>query len=196
MPSRTALAMLLLALASPAIAQTDFKPSRGMPQPPSEMRPPASAMAGRPRVTAQVVIGETAPEFTLDTADGHPLKLSSLRAGWVALFFIDRREALPTTDAIANELKPLGVRVLAVSGEKGQTLARLARERPLSACTALSDPTGDVAALYGLWDSGHDAVRPGFVLISPGGNVRMAVLGQALSASDATRLVQYALTGQ
>jgi hypothetical protein len=39
-------------------------------------------------------------------------------------------------------------------------------------------------------------VKPGFVLVNPIGDVRMALLGHQLPSSDASRLVQLAVVGE
>lgn len=186
--------LLLLALAPGAYAQQEIPSHTPGPSPPREQHGAQRTSGGRSRVTAVVAIGERAPDFTLDAMGGDPVRLGSLRGGWVALFFCSRRDSLPALDAVARQLQPLGVRLLAISNDKEQSLSHYAVRHPLS-FAALADPTGDISALYGLYDDLDGSTRPGFVLVDPQGNVRFAVLGQSLPGADAARLVQYAVTG-
>jgi alkyl hydroperoxide reductase subunit AhpC len=60
----------------------------------------------------------------------------------------------------------------------------------------LADPTGEIVALYGLMNPLRDESAPGFVLINPIGDVRMALMGLELTNEDASRLVEFAVTGE
>ena len=60
----------------------------------------------------------------------------------------------------------------------------------------LADPTGEIVTLYGLMDPTRDESQPGFVLVTPRGDVRLALLGHELPSEDASRLVHFAVTGE
>ena len=190
--------MLLAAacLAGAALAQTEFKPGPGTP-PKETPRPVGSATAGRGRVSARVAVGEKAPDFELTKIDGTPLRLSSLRGGWVMIWFVENRDSLAVVEPLAVSLNKLGVRTLAVCYDKLQALAQRLHGHEVS-YTPLADPTGDIVALYGLLDSANsrETVQPGFVLVNPIGDVRMALLGHQLPSADASRLVQLAVVGE
>lgn len=189
--------VLALALAVPAHAQGDFKPPPGArPTPaPSPTKPTEKSATARGRVTERVAIGERAPDFELDGLDGRPVRLSRLRGNWVMLVFVERRDSLDAVEPMARALSGIGVRTLAVCFDKPQSVARHLGGRD-PGFTALADPTGDITALYGLLEPLRDQGQPGFVLVNPRGDVRLALLGVDLPNEDASRLVQFAVTGQ
>jgi len=187
------LALASLLVAGGALAQGELKPQPGAQPPQVESHAPGHSTAGRERVTTRVAVGEAAPDFELDQLNGKPLRLSSLHGNCVMLFFVERRESLSTVEPVALALKNRGVRTLAVCFDKASALTHhLAGKTP--AYTPLPDPTGDITALYGLLDG--DEPRPGFVLINPRGEVRLALLGQGLPSLDASRLVEYSVSGE
>ena len=188
--------LVVACLAGAALAQTEFKPNHG-PAAPPQTAVPSNAAQGPGRVTTRVVIGDKAPDFELTTLDGKPLRLSSLRGRWVMVWFVENRDSLAGVQPLAVTLDKLGVRTLAVCYDKSQSLAQRVRGREIT-YIPLADPTGDIVSLYGLLDSNRtrEEVRPGFVLVTPTGDVRMALLGQQLPSADATRLVQLAVVGE
>jgi peroxiredoxin len=188
-------ALLSLLVATGALAQTDLKPRPNATPSPTVTRPPGRAAAGRERVTTRIAVGERAPDFELDQSTGKPLRLSSLRGQWVLLFFVERRESLDVVQPIASALTSFGARTVAVCYDKSHVLARRLAGKEIS-YVALADPTGDIVSLYGLLDSGTDEARPGCVLLTPKGEVRIAVLGHALPGPELVDLVRYAVTGQ
>ena len=186
------LALASLLVASGALAQGELKPQTSPTPPATVTHSPGHSAGGRERVTTRVAVGEQAPDFELDQLDGKPLRLSRLHGYWVMLFFVERRESLSVVEPVALALKNKGVRTLAVCFDKASALLHhLAGQTP--AYTALADPTGDIMALYGLLDG--DEPRPGFVLVNPRGEVRLALLGQGLPSRDASRLVEYSVSG-
>jgi peroxiredoxin len=187
--------LLLAALAAlPALAQTEFKPRPGTPAPAPPTHPTSRAAAARERPSARVAIGESAPDFGLSKLDGKSLRLSWQRGNWVLLWFAPDRDSLPAVEHVAAALAPLGIRTFAICFDKAQAISRVVGKRELP-YTPLPDPTGDIVALYGLLDPTTDEVRPGFVLVTPRGVVRLALLGQELPSDDASRLVQFAVQG-
>jgi peroxiredoxin len=196
MPRPTLVPLMLVAsllVAGGALAQTEMKPSPSTPQQSTQTHAPGHSAVGRERVTSRVAVGEQAPDFELEQLDGKPVRLSKLHGDWVMLFFVQRRESLSVVEPVARALKSKGVRTLAVCFDKTQVLAHHLAGRDLP-YTPLADPTGDIIALYGLLDG--DAAQPGFILINPRGEVRLALLGQGLPSVDASRLVEYAVTGE
>ncbi len=188
-------ALALFAFAASVSAQVD--PGKGNDRTritPAVERASLPTAGARPRVTAQVHLGERAPDFELEDATGAKVRLNRLRGQWVALFFVSRREGLPPLDQVQRDLQARGVRVIAVCAEKPHSLRRYLSDHPNSVL-ALSDPMGDVASMYGLFDSLHSATLPGMVLLDIEGIVRLALMGQALPSDDATRIVQYAVSG-
>lgn len=187
--------LLLVMLAAPsALAQTEFKPRPGTTPPPPVTHPTSRSAQGRVRPSVRVAVGERAPDFELSKLDGKSLRLSSLRGNWVMLWFVEDRDSLANVEPVAIALAALGVRTLAICFDKAQGIAHRVGKRELP-YVPLADPTGDIVALYGLLDGTTDQVRPGFVLVNPRGDVRLALLGQELPSEDASRLVQYAVQG-
>ena len=188
--------LVVACLAGAALAQTEFKPNQGTPGPPTN-RAPGNAAPGPGRVSTRVAVGEKAPDFELTKIDGKPLRLSSLRGDWVMVWFVENRDSLTTVEPLAVALEKMHVRTLAVCYDKSQALAQRVRGHEI-AYIPLADPTGDIVSLYGLLDSNstRESVRPGFVLVNPIGDVRMALLGHQLPMGDASRLVQLAVVGE
>lgn len=196
---RTAQAPLVLALAflllpRAALGQADTKQP---PAPTPTVSRPASQQtsSSRGRVTTRVAVGEKAPNFQLDTIEGKPIQLSKLRGDWVMLVFVERRDSLLSLEPMAKALKSIGVRTVAVCWDKSQSLKNYLAGRDLG-LLPLADPTGEIVALYGLLNSIRDQSEPGFVLINPMGDVRLALLGMDLPNADASRLVEFAVTGE
>ena len=187
----------LLTLASgfvaPVSAQGDYK--QPAPPPSTPAKPSESGGVGRGRVTERVAIGELAPDFEALGLDGKPKKLSRLRGDWVMLVFVERRDSLDSVEIMASVLSQIGVRTVALCYDKPQSIANHLRGKKPS-YLPLADPTGEIVALYGLMDPVRDESQPGFVLITPRGDVRMALLGTDLPSGDASRLVQFAVTGE
>jgi peroxiredoxin Q/BCP len=192
----SSMGLFVACLTGAALAQTEFKPSPGAPTPSASHLPGTSA-PGPGRVSARVAMGESAPDFELTKIDGKPLRLSSLRGQWVMIWFVPNRDSFTVVEPLADSLGKMGVRTLAVCYDKVQALAQRLHGQHLS-YTPLADPTGDIVSLYGLLDatSSREGVKPGFVLVNPIGDVRMALLGHQLPSEDASRLVQLAVVGE
>jgi peroxiredoxin len=176
-------------------AQSETKPRSGPTTAPAAPSPLGQGASSRERVRQRIAIGEQAPDFELTRLDGKPQRLSGLRGEWVVLIFADRRDSLVNVEPVARAVAEFGVRTLAVCYDKTHVLARHLRGHDLP-YMPLADPTGEIVALYGLWDDRSNASLPGFVLVNPRGEVRLAVLGDALPAEDTTLLVQYAVQGR
>jgi peroxiredoxin len=187
--------LLVLLVAPPAVrAQSDFKPRAGQAAPPTR-KAGQTATANRGRLTTRVAVGERAPDFEAIRIDGSPVRLSKLRGNWVMLYFVERRDSLATVEPVAKALESIGVRTVALIFDKPQALAKILKGRD-PGYLPLADPTGEIVALYGLMDPTRDESQPGFVLVTPRGDVRLALLGHELPSDDASRLVHFAVTGQ
>ncbi len=192
MKHRALFLALLMFIPSHSAAQ------KGVPTP---IRPPTGTPEGvtpppRPRapIFGQVFVGETAPDFELDGSKGSPVKLSKLRGSWIVLAFADRRQQVANLRQNFADLRQLGAQLVAVCHEKSQTLVNFA-QRDSVPFVMLSDFTGEISALYGLYDQELSQTRPGYLVLDRKGLVRMAVLGQLLPADDVARLARIAITG-
>lgn len=100
--------------------------------------------------------GDLAPDFTLDDQNGDAVTLSSLRGSKVVLYFYPEAmtpgcttEACDFRDSL-NSFKSAGIRVLGVSKDEVEKLARFA-ERDRLNFTLLADPDLAVQQQYGVW---------------------------------------------
>lgn len=100
--------------------------------------------------------GQPAPDFTLETADGQPLRLSSLRGRPVVVYFYPKddtpgctREACDFRDARAR-LVAAGAVVLGISPDDTASHQRF-RDKHRLDFTLLTDPHKRVATAWGAW---------------------------------------------
>jgi peroxiredoxin Q/BCP len=183
------IAMLVLPL--PLLAQPDPKNQPQPPRPrPPEVGPPASQI----RISSKVYVGEDAPDFELTDANGAAFRLSRLRGDRVLLVFADRRDLLVPYAAAAETLHALGVRMVGVCHDSPQSL-RTTATRDKVTYPMVSDPTGEIAAIYGAYDYRASSIIPGFVLVGVRGKVRMVFLGEALPPGGVIELTRYTLSG-
>ena len=100
--------------------------------------------------------GSRAPDFTLPTHDGGPLKLSSLRGGPVVLYFYPKddtpgctKEACGFRDA-GKQFEKHGATVLGVSRDSAASHTKF-RDKYSLPFTLLVDADHAVAERYGAW---------------------------------------------
>ena len=100
--------------------------------------------------------GEPAPPFSLTDATGNRVSLQDLAGRDVVLYFYPKddtpgctKEACGFRDAL-TELRQLGVEVLGVSPDSGESHARFAEKYRLP-FRLLSDPDKKVMEAYGAW---------------------------------------------
>ena len=130
--------------------------------------------------------GAAAPDFTLPNQDGEPVSLSSLRGGWVVLYFYPRAatpgctiQACGVRDRRAD-YDAAGATVLGVSSDPVAKLKRFAADERLD-FDLLSDEDHAVHDEYGTWVEKRNygktywgTQRATFV-IDPGGVVRHVI---------------------
>jgi len=185
------LAAVWLALPSQVMAQKEQKPST----PPQTTTPSEGGpVPTRVRIRGEIVIGDRAPDFELDASNGRPLRIASLRGDWVLLVFDSRKEDVAALQPVNTELRTLGVRLVGVCDEKAYHLESFAKKENFP-YPLLADPTGEISAVYGLFDGERSTTGPGFVLLDREGYVRMAILGQRFPAEDVLHLIRFTITG-
>lgn len=182
--------MLLPAL---TLAQTDSKDGKMRP-PPTEPGSGVHAPIAKSHIAGEVAIGERAPDFELDGSDGKSLKLSSLRGDWVLLVFGPRKETLTPLASVVEEARTLGLKVVGVCDEKSYFLRSHAQKVKLP-FVLLSDDTGEVSQVYGLYNADMRTTANGFLLLDREGIVRQVFLGQHVPPSDILRLARFGITG-
>ena len=184
----------LLAMIMAAGAQAQDNPKSPTPSSPGEQ--PSSTRNPHGQlgiVSSRVVFADLAPDFELDGSHGAPVKLSRLRGDWILLIFAERRDQIVATRTIEPDMRQLGIRIVGVCHEKSRTLDTYAARD--SVPLMLADPTGEVSAIYGLWDSPRRQIVPGFLVLDREGIVRIAFFGRELPPDEIGRLAQFAVGG-
>lgn len=134
-----------------------------------------------PRLAA----GDTAPDFTLPTADGGSVTLSELRGQHVVVYFYPAagtpgctKQACDFRDSLAS-LQAHGYRVVGVSPDAVPALARFAEAEDLTFPLA-SDPDKAVLEAWGAWGEKSlygktvTGVIRSTVVVDPEGTVELA----------------------
>jgi thioredoxin-dependent peroxiredoxin len=193
----TVLVLLALAGVSRAQAPASDPGSGKLPSAPRSTDPAAPAIEPvgvESGLDSEVSIGDEAPDFTMDGSQGHPVRLSDLEGQWAVMVFADDRTTLGRLGGIDGVLRGLGARLYGVCRDGAQALESYARRETIP-FVILSDPTGQISQVYGMYDSDDDDIQPGVVVLDPRGVVRMAVLGPALHADEILQLARHAMIG-
>ncbi|OGF17019.1 MAG: hypothetical protein A2W00_11340 [Candidatus Eisenbacteria bacterium RBG_16_71_46] len=172
----TAALLALLTLPAAALAQA-VDQKNPPPQPPLRKTPVASAPRDGTLISGAVYLGELAPDFELEASKGPPLKLSATRGHWILLAFSDRKEHLAPLGQILAPFDSAGIELLGVCREKTYVLKGFV-ERDRVRFRMLSDLTGEISAMYGLYDRLHSSIVPGFFVLDLEGRVRLGLLGR------------------
>jgi len=185
---------LMLVSAAPVFSQgvQDKTPPPSAPDAkvPDVNGPPVSGQW----IRGSVYTGELAPDFELPASTGHLVKLSSFRSRWTLLVFAERKEGLAPLASIRDQMLSMGVQMVGVCDEKAYYLVAFAAKGG-PPFPMLGDVTGEISALYGLYDAKRETTEPGFFMIDPEGKVRLALLGQQLRPADIASLARYAVKG-
>lgn len=173
----------------PALAGAQDRPRSTSSKPRVDATAPDPFARGR--VTGRVIVGEPAPDFELTSSEGRDIALSHMRGDWLLLRFASDREELAALGPLKSQLDMLGVRMVAISSDKPQTLRSLIQRQSLP-FEILSDATGEVAAVYGFYDPNTLASSTGMVIVDRRGIVRMALQGAA-PPEQVVELAKFAL---
>jgi mycoredoxin-dependent peroxiredoxin len=165
-----------------AVAQQE-DPKRTVPSPNPASPGIPSPYPNTVNVAGDAFVGELAPDFELDGSKGAPVRLSRLRGDWVVMVFAARRAQFQDLALKAAELRLLGGVYLGVCDEKARSIEKAQADMPLP-FLVVADPTGEVSAMYGLYDRVRTTTMPGFFVIDRRGVVRLSVLGQQVPADD------------
>jgi peroxiredoxin len=188
-------ALLCVILAGAAWAQDP--PDKRPETAPAPTAPPSTAVEepqGDLSDVSAAAVGAGAPEFVLDGSQGRPVKLADLKGKWAVLVFEGDRKPLAALQSIAGDLGKLGVSLYGVCPDGAGALKALAVEAKLS-YPLLSDPTGEISELYGMYDDEAGAVVPGLALLDPKGIVRALWTGPSLHPPEILQLVRHSVTG-
>ena len=110
------------------------------------------------------------------------------------IVFANRYRTLAPLDSVDGEALRLGARVIGVCREKQNTLTA-ARARERLDVLMLADVTGEVSAMYGLFDWQTAETEPGFFVIDRLGVVRLVVLGHLFPPHEMLDLVRFVTGG-
>jgi thioredoxin-dependent peroxiredoxin len=107
-------------------------------------------------MASRLAVGDTAPDFTLNAADGSTVTLSDLRGGRVVVYFYPAAgtpgcttQACDFRDSLAS-LQGAGYAVVGVSPDPVDKLAAFAEAEQLT-FPLLSDPDRTTLEAYGAW---------------------------------------------
>lgn len=186
-PSRLfALALLAVLAASPAVAQQDPKGGTGTgPGTPTGTVP---TPRGSLTIQGRVWVGDRAPDFELLGTGGKPVALGKQRGDWVLLVFARDKALFAELATMAPELGKHGVKVFGIMRERSSSLKAFG-ERHQVPFELLSDPTGEVSAIYGTYDVEDSQTMPGYVLLDRRGVVKLSVIGQTFPPEQVFTLV-------
>ena len=109
-----------------------------------------------PKERTLIQIGATAPDFELPDHDGRPVRLSSLRGGYVVVYFYPKADTPGcTTQACSirdrgDEYAAAGATVLGISPDSVAKVKKFHDKRDLN-FTLLADADHAVCERYGVW---------------------------------------------
>ncbi len=182
-------------------AQTPATAKKSAQKPaPKSAQKPAKSPAKKPAKTPApsylpFKIGEPAPDFELQNADGVNIALRDLRGKWVALYFYPKDNTSGCTrescefSALAGAFAARGAVVVGASPDSAASHARFAARHELGQIL-LADESRETLARYGVWQEKSMYGRKYFgvvrttILIDPAGAVarvweRVSVAGHA-----------------
>ena len=195
MKSFIALSIVLLALlcyAPSAAAQTDDAKSTPAPAIPT-LAPQHDTPTGQLRVSGNVHVGETAPDFTAYSTTDREITLSRMRGDWVLLLFAGSREDFGALRAVVDPVAGCGARTVGICKDKIQRLRSYADGQQLP-FELLADDTGEISSIYGYYDLEQRATMPGFVVMDRRGVVRLALQGE-VQPQSIIDLVRFTILG-
>lgn len=192
---RTALLVAMLLGALPVVASAQKQPS-SPPKLPTDARDSATPGSTRraPSISGRIFIDDLAPSFELDASTGQPFRLNSTRGHWTVLAFANRWQTLTKLEEVQTGTRDLGVQVVGVCHEKAHTLLGVADRQKMS-IRLLADVTGEISAMYGLYDFVRSETEPGMIVIDPQGTVRLAIIGSMPPSASIVSLARYLITG-
>jgi cytochrome c biogenesis protein CcmG, thiol:disulfide interchange protein DsbE len=143
-----------------------------------------------PAIVAAVEVGQPAPPFSLPALDGGAqVSLASTRGSVVVLDFWASwcqpcLAALPELDAMARDLGPRGLKVLAINIDEDAAVARAKLGKGPHLFMPLHDGGSKVATQYGVGDA-----LPATVVVDRRGVVKLFQSGGAVEPARLRKLV-------
>ncbi len=192
--SGVALLVLTLGLALAATGARAQSPDAESPKSPEDRPPthqsrmPIDLRPVGADETDAIVVGEKAPDTSLEDTDGRWADLAKLRGSWRVFVFAENPKDLVPLAGQAAALGHLGAKLVGVSAAGWDELAVFAERHHLG-FTLFSDPTREVSRLWGMYSEADDSIRPGIVILDPDGVIHFTHAGRLASASELAALV-------
>jgi peroxiredoxin len=139
-------------------------------------------------------VGDAAPGFSLTSAGGGSVGLRDLLGRWDLVVFVADKVGLAKLEPLAGTMRSLGGVLYSISKDGSGTLTELAARDHLS-YALLSDPTGQVSALFGMYDDDAAAIRPGAALVNPRGHIAGLIGGRAVSTGELDAFARQFVSG-
>ena len=170
------------------------EPPKGGAPPRSSQNAPATELSlPQLKMSGQIYVGELAPDFALTSSAGREVTLSRLRGEWVLLHFVPDRRDFAALQEAQPELADMGVTLVGVCKDNPQSLRSYVQREGVS-YELLADATGEISAVYGLYDAAASASRSGFLVVDRNGKVRLALMG-TIPPRQLVELVRYTMSG-
>jgi peroxiredoxin Q/BCP len=191
--------ILALGLASVSWAQVpgdgpDVDKNRPMPPSANPTPDPIQPLAIGSDDGSQVGVGDTAPDFDMESSLGKVVRLADLKGHWSVLVFDESPAALGSFKDIAGDLSRAGVSLYGIGRDAPETLRTYA-DRERLPFVLLSDLTRQISQAYGMFDGEDGSIQPGMVVLDPKAVVQMAVFGQSLHPAEVLQLVLHVVKG-
>ena len=161
---------------------------------PEPTRPPLAPTGAVPSTDVDLIPGDRAPEFRLDSSLGGSVRLADLKGRWAVMVFDESRAKLAPLAAVEDSIRSLGATALGVCPD-GIGALRSFAEREKIGFPLLSDPTREISQLFGMYDDENQAIQSGLVIVDPQGLVRMVIQGPSLHADDVLQMARHVLRG-
>ena len=194
---RAAVVMLMLvALCRPASGQEspDRPPPSPSPQKPDTPQLPLNPTVAMPSSVVDLVPGDKAPDFQLDSSLGGVVRSADLKGHWSVLVFDQSRARLTALSAVQDSIWAMGVQAYGVCREGTGSLRALAQREKIG-FPLLSDVTGQISQLFSMYDNDQQAIQSGIVIVDPLGVVRMVIQGPSLHPDDVFTMVKHVVRG-
>jgi peroxiredoxin len=162
------------------------------PSPPEPVAMPLTPTEPVPAPDMDLMPGDKAPEFQLDSSLGGTVRLADLKGHWSVLVFEETRTKLAPLGELGDSIRALGVQPYGICPDGVSALKILASRKKID-FPLLSDPTREISQLFGMFDDGNQAIQPGLVIVDAQGVVRMLLQGPSLDADDVFQMVKHVL---
>jgi peroxiredoxin len=185
--------VMLMAFVGATWAQ-DLEKRPSVTSQPEPARVPLTPTGTVPGADADLTPGDKAPDFQLDSSRGGTVRLADLKGHWAVLVFDESRSRLAPLAAVQDSIRALGAQPFGVCQDGVGALKTFA-EREKIGFPLLSDLTGEISQLFGMYDDASRAIQAGLVIVDAQGVIRMIIQGPSLHADDVLQMVGHVIRG-